>query len=707
MLVSSLLGLDQRVVLLSAPAGYGKTIALSQWLAAYPRPASWLYLEADDDDPVVLLTYLALALAAVAPVDDELLELLRLPAPPLNERVLPSLATALATAPPFLLVLEDCELMTGDHSWAMVEFLAEHLPPGGQLALSSRTDPPLPLPRWRAAGELAEIRAERLAFDRGEIASLLAEHEIDADEETLDALTAVTGGWPVAVYLSMLAARDARPEELPGRLRANGRGIEEYFVAEVLDREPADVQEFLLRSAILDPLEPGPVQAVTGRVDAPGLLAGLARANLFVSADEEPYEIYRYQELFADLLRTELQRRHPGEKARLHAVAAAWFQEHGDLDQTIRHFVAGGRIDDAADLAASSWPRLWRRGQQETARRWLRAFTDEQVLDRPGLTLAAGWVYSAGADVTLGWRWALAACNVRVGDEPSPDGASSLRSSQLLLRATIAPDGVTRMRADAEEAARLESRPGTSWHVDAQMILGVARWLTGARRRAEHPLELAATQGVVFNQSSELSALGSLALVAIDEGDWARAAEHVARARARLAELGFGTMRRSLPMLFAEALLGAHGGERVGELTADIGLVIDEMVPHPWLVLTGQVLLGEACVTCGDLTVARRWSAQADQTLTTYPDAGILRGRAQRLSQALERAAHGESLTPAERRVLVLLPTHLSEGRIAEELSVSPNTVKTHLRGVYRKLGAANRAEAVERARELGLLKDV
>jgi len=704
-LVTAFGGRAQPVVLVSAPAGYGKTIALTQWLDADSRPASWLLLRADDDDRVVLLTYLALALQKVAPVDDEVLELLRLAVPPVEERVLPALGDALAAAPPFLLVLEDGERMTQPASWKVVEFLADSLPEGAQLALASRTDPPLPLARWRAAGSLAEFRTAQLAFDDVEARELLARHDAAADDRTVDCLLDATGGWPTALYLKALAARDAAPGEVRDRLCNDEREVEQYFVSEVLDQQSPDLQEFLLRSSVLERLEPGPLQVVTGRDDAPDVLLGLERTNLFVASGDEPHPTFRYQRLFADLLLSELARRHPDEDRRLHALVAEWFRDHDDPEQAIQHYLAAGQVRAAADIVAATWPRLWRRGQQETARRWLAWFSDEQIREYPPLTLTAGWVFSAGIDVALGERWALAACSVRAGDDPSPDGAVSLRSSQLLLRATLALDGITQMRADAERAVRLELARGTSWYAEAHMILGVARWLSGARRRAVRPLERAASEGMIFNQSAELAALGTLGLVAMDDGDWARAAEHVARARFRLNELGFGTMRRSLPILYADARLAAHDGRQVGELTAEIGLVMEQMVPHPWLTLVGCVVLGEACVECGDHAAARRWSALADEVLEGYPDAGILRGRIERLSQALERAAHGQSLTPAERRVLDLLPTHLSEARIAAELCVSQNTVKTHLRGVYRKLGAGNRAEAVERAHELGLLR--
>ena len=226
------------------------------------------------------------------------------------------------------------------------------------------------------------------------------------------------------------------------------------------------------------------------------------------------------------------------------------------------HLQAAGEVAEAGDLVAASWPAMWSRGQAETVRRWLESFTDQQILRHKPLTLTAGWIYTALDAGELGARWGKAACTAVMTDDPSPDGAASLRSSQALLRATVAPAGVKRMREDAELAARLEKAPDTSWYADAHVALGVARWLSGAAQRALSPLTVAARQGSVHNPSAELAALGYLALIAVDEGDWDGAAEYEARATTRLAELGFGTNRRCLPMLLARVQPARARGRR-------------------------------------------------------------------------------------------------------------------------------------------------
>ena len=262
------------------------------------------------------------------------------------------------------------------------------------------------------------------------------------------------------------------------------------------------------------------------------------------------------------------------------------------------------------------------------------------------------------------------------------------------------------MREDAELAASLECVPGASWYADAQGALGVALWLTGAERRAESALEKAAREGAVSNASAELAALGTLALIAADRGDWEAARDFADRALARLEECGFGTRRRSLPMLLARARLLARAGDpRLAEVEERIVVVLERMVPHPWMNLLAGIMLGEAQLEAGEVAAAQGWSRRSSELLRHYPDAGILGPRAESLRKAVEEAACTEALTPAEHRVLELLPTHMNEKQIGEQLFVSLNTVKTHLRAVYRKLQVASRDEAVARARELGLLK--
>jgi LuxR family maltose regulon positive regulatory protein len=693
------------LVVVSAPAGAGKTTLLRQWAESDTRPFAWVQVDEADSDPIVLLTFLCQALDCVTDVDPSVHASLSLAVPPLRERVLPLLGEALAEAPPFVLVLDDAHVLRGTKPWDIVAFFLRGLPGGAQLAIGSRADPALPLARMRAAGEVVEVRADRLSLDAAEVAQLLHLHGCEADDETAQALLEVTEGWATGLQLACLAGASRPTAEWLGDIRGGRREIAEYLTSEVLDAQPVEVQEFLLRTSVLLELTPRLCTLVTVHGDAGELLGRVARDELFVVPLGDDGCHYRYHHLFAEMLQDELDKRHPGLPDELHRTVARWYAQEDLPDQAVHHLLASGDASAAGELVAAAWPGMWNRGQAETVRRWLSSFTDRQILAQPALTLTAGWVYSALDAGRLGVRWCEAACGAPMTDIPSPDGAASLRSSQALLRATVGAHGVRQMRESAELAARLEATPGTSWYADAQVALGVARWLSGATQRALHPLAVGAREGSVCNQSAELAAIGYLALIAADESEWEVAAEYEAKATDLLTSLGFGTHRRCLPMLLTRVKLRSREGRAEGQESEDDVLrLLRHMVPHPWMALMAEVVLGEAAIERADMAAVERHAVAAQTRLEKYGDAGILRRRAERLLEAVERTRLAEPLTPAERRVLELLPTHLTDAQMAEQLFVSRNTVKTHLKSLYRKLEVSSRADAVGRARELALL---
>jgi LuxR family maltose regulon positive regulatory protein len=261
------------------------------------------------------------------------------------------------------------------------------------------------------------------------------------------------------------------------------------------------------------------------------------------------------------------------------------------------------------------------------------------------------------------------------------------------------------MRQDAELAARLESSPGSNWYAEAQCHLGTALWLTGVETRAVRHLELAVREGAAANQAIEIASLGTLSLIAGDRGEWDHAREYAQRAEERLVELGFGSHRRTLPLLLAQARLLARAGDvALAEQADRIAAIADAMVTVPWMTALAGVMVGECFLETGDIAEAAAWSGRALAVARTGADIGILEARLQRLRLGLQGRTQSEPISPAELRVLALLPTHLSLAQMAEQLCVSTNTVKTHSKALYRKLGVASRAAAVDEARSLGLL---
>jgi len=706
-LVAALLADQRPLVLVAAPAGYGKTITLAQWVAADPRPGAWLQLDAADDDPVVFLTYLSLALGNVTPLDPAVLDLLRRRTPPIDQLIMPALAAAVGDADPFLLVVDDGHLVQNQTCWRLLTTVFEQLPEGAQLCVAARSAPRLPMARLRADGRLAEYDMADLALDRGEMAALLALHQLTLADAALDELHAATEGWPAGLRLSLLAGAGRQGASPLPAVHGDQRAIAAFLVEEVLERQPAGVQRFLLRTSILDRLSPDLCRAVAEDDRAGTRLAALARENLFVVPLDDRGEWYRYHHLFAELLAALQTRRAPEELPELHRRAAAWLLGHDEPDRAVRHWVAAG------DAASAAWPayvacfELVDRGQVETARRMMDEFSDEQLGGHTALTFAAAWLYGTViGDATRGERWRRIACAADVGDEQMPDGQGSWRGYQAGLRAFLAPDGVPGMLADAELGLACELEAGAeSW--EARRVLGVALYLNGRSRRAESCFGEMLQE--CDDQTCRSYALAFLSLIAGDEGRDDDAVHLDEQAFALTPEMALDIspgMFLALPQLLSRVrALSRRGDPGTEAMIARTAQYLHDMVPQvQWRVLLITLVLGEVQLERGMEAEAEFWAAKAEAVLARHADVGMLRGRIRRLREALEERRMADPLTAAERRVLDLLPTQFTAGQMATRLFLTENTVKSHLSHIYRKLGVTTRTDAVETARRLGLL---
>jgi LuxR family maltose regulon positive regulatory protein len=643
----------------------------------------------------------------VAPVDPAILDLLQLRTPPIHDRILPSMAASLSVAEPFVLALDDGHLLTNDTCWRLVATLLEHVPKGTQLAVGTRSSPALPLARLRAADELAEYGPADLAMDRRETRELLRLHDRALDPAALDDLLGATEGWAAGLRLALLAGADPSTGDWLPDVRGDHRAIAAFLTEEVLERQSEELQRFLLHTSILDRLSPELCRAVTGDDRAAENISTLARESSFITAMDERDEWFRYHHLFGELLANLQRRRAPAELPELHRRAAEWHQAHGDSERAVRHWLAAG------DAAAAAWPtftaiqELVDRGQVESARHMLDSFTDRQLSEHVALTMAAGWLYGTViGDPVKGERWRRAACTVPVGDELMPDGYTSWSTFQAGLRAFLAPDGATRMLADAELALSCEPE-GSPDIAETSRPLGVAAYLNGHPRRAARIFRDVADTHVQGDCVSY--ALAFLSLIAADEGRWDDA-ERLDREALELTptmtlDVSPG-MFLALPMLLAHARVLARNGEAEAQSVIErTERYLGDMVPQiPWRVIMIEVMLGEVELFRDDLAAAERWLRRAEATLATSPDPGMLRGRARRLGEALEERRLADPLTAAERRVLDLLPTQFTAPQIAARLFVTTNTVKSHMKHAYIKLGVTTRTAAVERGRELGLL---
>jgi LuxR family maltose regulon positive regulatory protein len=383
-----------------AAAGFGKTTLVAECLGADPATA-WLSLDPRDDDPQAFWTYVVAAVEAVRPGAGAGARSVLESSRPSSDAVVASLLNDLdAAGADLVLVLDDYHAIASREIHDAVAFMVERLPPRVRLVLTCRADPPLPLASLRARGALAEVRAADLRFAPDEAAAYLnGSMGLDLSAEDVAALEARTEGWIAALQLAALSmrGRDDAAGFIAG-FAGDDRFVLDYLVGEVLERQPQEVRDFLLRTSILSRLTGPLCDAVTGGAGGAATLAELERANLFVVPLDDRRVWYRYHHLFADVLHALLLDERPGEVAGLHLRASAWAEDEGDLPEAVRHAMAGGDPERAAGLVERAAPAMRRARQEATLRRWIEALPDAVVTDRPALTLDLIGALMAGGD---------------------------------------------------------------------------------------------------------------------------------------------------------------------------------------------------------------------------------------------------------------------------------------------------------------------
>jgi|SRR5579872_459996 len=393
-------GVDGSVSLISAPAGFGKTTVVSEWVASCGRPTAWLSLDEGDNDSARFLLHLVAALQTIAPeVGEEVLYALQSQQPPPTEVVLTALVNGIATFPAhFVLVFDDYHLVDAEPVDRALTFLIEHSPPQMHVTIATREDPQIPLARLRARGQLTELRAADLRFTATEAAEFLkAVMGLALSADDVAALEDRTEGWIAGLQLAALSMQGN--QDVAGFIRAfagDNRYIVDYLVDEVLQRQPADIRSFLLQTAILERLTGALCDAVTGHEDGTTRLEALERGNFFVVPLDDIRHWYRYHHLFADVLSVHLQAEQPSQVPELHRRASEWHERYGSTTDAIRHALAGEDFERAASLVELAVPELLRSRQEATVMGWLKVLPDEVVRVRPVLSA----LYAAGLLVT-------------------------------------------------------------------------------------------------------------------------------------------------------------------------------------------------------------------------------------------------------------------------------------------------------------------
>ena len=495
-------GAESALTLVSAPAGFGKTTLLAEWLAAAPvdgRSVAWLSLDQRDNDPALFWTYLVAALKTAAPgVGAGALALLQPPEPPGEAGLVTLLNDLDAISDDVVLVLDDYHVIDARDVQDGMAFLLEHLPPQIHLVIASRADPALPLARLRGRGELAEIRAADLRFTPGEAAAYLNEvMGLVLTAADVAALEGRTEGWIAALQLAALSmqGREDTAAFIDG-FAGDDRYIVDFLAEEVLQRQPEHVQHFLLQTSILDRLSGPLCDAVTGQDGGKARLTALERGNLFLVPLDDRRRWYRYHQLFADVLQARLRDEQPDDVPDLHRRASAWHEQNGEPSETIRHALAAGDFERAADLVELAIPAMLRSRQEAAVLGWLKLLPDEVVRVRPVLSVGfAGALLSGGefegveARLRDAEHWLDEATGIRQGSHgPAaemvvvddaefrrlPAEIELYRAAQALVRG----DGSGTVR-HARRALELSPADDHLGRASAAALMGLAFWASG------------------------------------------------------------------------------------------------------------------------------------------------------------------------------------------------------------------------------------
>lgn len=396
-------GRQRRLTLISAPAGFGKTTLVSEWVAACGCPAAWLSLDERDGDLTSFLAYLVAALQGIgAPIGAELLGALQSPQPPPPPALLTLLLNDINRIPhPFIVILDDYHTLDSPAIDEALTFLLDHLPPQMHLVIATREDPPLPLARLRARDQLSEVRAADLRFSADEAAAFFNHGmKLALEQADIDALQQRTEGWIAGLQLAALALQGARSSERPsdaaGFIRAftgSHRFVLDYLVEEVLQRQPAHIQHFLLSTAILDRLCGPLCDAVLADPERSGqaALAYCEQANLLLVPLDDSGGWYRYHHLFGEVLRARLMKVDPERVPTLHQRASDWYAQHGFPTDAIQHAFAAHDVERAGALVERTWPGIRRTRQEAAFRRWVMALPDDLIRQRPVLSVVCAW----------------------------------------------------------------------------------------------------------------------------------------------------------------------------------------------------------------------------------------------------------------------------------------------------------------------------
>lgn len=715
-LVQHLAGCTTKLVLVEAPAGYGKSSLVAQWRAspAEGRQFAWVSADSRDNNVVRFWWHLVAALQRACPELEarDLLSHLRPQPAGRPESLLAALVNELAAlSAPVVVALDDYQLISNLECHEQMAFLLTHLPPTAQIVLITRVGPPLPIGRLRTTGDLVEIKMAELRFTATEAGELVrAVSDVQLNEADLGVLLERTEGWPAGVYLAALTLRgQSSPSQFVRQFSGDNRFIVEFLVEEVLSNQPRQIMKFLRRTAILDRFTPSLCDAVLGSANAAGIIDVLERENLFLIALDDDRQWYRYHRLFGQMLRSLLMETEPADVPALHARASRWHRQRGPAGEAITHALAAGDTAGAIAVLADSWPGRMAKGRIDEFRAWLNSIGDDRILASPVAAHCAAWCAALSGDRESFTRW-LAVIETAGHDGPLPDGMQSLKSSAALLHGVFGFDGIRDMLQSARVSVDLETDPASPWYALARTALGAALYLSGEFDTAVVPLRDAVLHSNASSTLIRMLACSVSAVLATERGQLDHAQELAAAAREIVVSNDLGETPHGAPAYTACGAVSVMRG-RLGAARDEFEHALRLRRPwfgiSPWVTVDTMLRLTPVLHQLGDPAAAASLLGEAADVLVASPDgaeAQLFRVRRLEEHLSIRSRSLAEPLTDREEEVLRLLQGSLSLREIGEELSLSANTIKTHVRAIYRKLDVGSRQEAVERGHATGIL---
>ena len=628
------------IVSVVAPAGYGKTTLLSQWAERNGQAFAWVSVDEADNDPKVLLTYVAEALDAVEPIDGRVFDALASPVSSVPGSVVPRLGSAFSSmTSPVVLLLDDVHVLHNSECRAALSVLADHVPAGSRLALAGRAEPPLRIARLRAEGRILEIGPGDLSLTPEEASSLLRNADVALGEDEVAELHRRTEGWPAGLYLAALYLREGGPLASAAVSFGGGdRLVSEYMESEFLARISRRQRVFLTRTAVLERMSGPLCEAVLELPGSAATLADLERSNLLLVPLDRRGEWYRYHHLFRDMLLAELHRLEPGLIPVLRRRAAGWCVRNDLPEEALEYSIAAGDVDTAAGLVEKLVVPTHRQGRVTTVQRWFRWLEDRGGIEGHPMVAVLAALFSAmtGRPVEAE-RWADVVDRWQYGDPARPDDPSA-EAWAAVLRAFLCRRGVEQMRADADEAVRRFAAERFVTPAPA-LLQGLARVLSGDLDGGDASFEDAVSVGEEDGAHEDLAvALCERSLVAMARSDWGRAEVLADRARAVLRRAGIEESYATPLVCAVQARAAMHRGDVAAarqELVSAQRLrpLLTYALPH--LAVQARIELARVHLALADLAGARTLMREVDELLRRRPGLGNLAGEAQALRARL------------------------------------------------------------------------